>query len=65
MSRIMGGMVLVLKDLDAARFRIIAEVPDDTPNAVVLEAMHRARVLHPGVNRKLTNDSKRWLEANT
>ena len=50
----------ILKYLDIARFRVVVNEPDAT-DAQILEALHRARVEHPGINRKQKADSQRWL----
>ena len=64
MQRILENLLGVLQYLDLERFRIITDQPEDTPNSVLLEAIHLARIEHPGINRVQKAASKRWLEEN-
>lgn len=57
-----AGLLGVLRRLDVKRFREIVGIGEEVPEWTVIEAIHRTRVKHPGVNRKLKQDSKRWLD---
>ena len=58
---ILDAMTGILQHLDAAKFRVFADAGDDVTDKEILEAMHRARLDHPGINRTQKNNSKRWL----
>lgn len=61
MQRILENLLGVLQYLDVERFRILTDQPEDTANDVLLEAMHKTRLEHPGVNRVQKQASRRWL----
>ena len=52
----------ILQHLDGPRFRVIVEADDSVSDADIIEAMHRARLEHAGINRLQKQASKRWLQ---
>lgn len=61
-QRVLEGMLSILQHLDLPQFKAVVEASEDTPDTVILEAMHQARLQHPGINRTQKQASKRWLE---
>lgn len=53
----------ILEHLDIKRFRAVTDAPDAVTDDDILEAMHRARIAHDGIDRVKQNDSRRWLYA--
>ena len=60
---ILEGMTGILTHLDHVRFRIMSDAPDSVTDDQILEAMHKARLAHPGINRVLKANSRVWLGA--
>lgn len=58
-------LLQILKDLDVKKFREVVDAPAETSDRELIEAIHITRTEHGGINRKLKNDSKRWIAANT
>lgn len=61
-QEILEAMTGILQNLDIARFRVFSEAGDDVSDKQILEAMHRARLDHPGINRVQKQNSRRWLD---
>jgi len=55
-------MLQVLVTFDTDEFRVITEAPVETSEQDIIEAMHRVRIIHPGINRQLKRDSQNWLD---
>ena len=61
MQKVLENLLGILQNLDGPRFRAVTDTPDNIPDEVILEAMHKTRLEHPGINRVLRAASKRWL----
>ena len=64
-AEVLAAFLYILQELDGPRFRVVSKAPPETTDEQILEAMHRARLEHPGINRVLKQNSKRWLRENT
>lgn len=54
-------LLKVLQTLDVERYRAVVGATDATDDQI-LEALHRTRLEHPGVNQSQRKASLRWLD---
>ena len=55
------GLLNILRDFDTTQFREVVDAGSDVSDIEIVEAMHRARLACPGINRAQRENSKQWL----
>ena len=62
-EQVLEAMTGILIQLDVKMFRAMSEAGDEISDDDVLEAMHRTRLIHPGINRTQKQISRIWLNS--
>ena len=60
-KRQLKALLHVLQTLDVEAFRAVTGADDMIPDDVLLRAIHKARLEHPGINRSQKQASRRYL----
>lgn len=60
-KRRLTALLKVLQTLDVDTFRAVTKADDTIPDDVLLRAIHKARLKHPGISKSAKTASKRYL----
>ena len=60
-KRQLKALLHVLQTLDVDTFRAVTRADDTIPDDVLLRAIHKARLEHPGISKSAKTASERYM----